>query len=193
VNALPRCLFWRRTDTGGAEHVVFDDHRGLNARGVAVAQDSAPYSCRYELTTGEAWNTTRFDVTAEGAGWQRGIRIRRGGDGWRVTTSEQGTLAGAALPGIEDPDRLSEAYDVDLYASPLTNTLPLRRLQPKVGDTVSIIAAWVLLPSLAVVPSEQTYTVLAADRVRYQSGTFTADIEVDDEFYVVNYPGLGSR
>jgi hypothetical protein len=97
------------------------------------------------------------------------------------------------MPGVGDPDRLFDAYDVDLYASPLTNTLPLRRLKPAVGDTFTIVAAWVMLPSLAVVASEQTYTVLAPGRVRYQSGTFTADIDVDDEFYVVNYPGLGSR
>jgi hypothetical protein len=193
VNALPRCLSWRRTDTGGAEHVVFDDRRGLHARGVAVAQDAAPYACHYELTTDDAWNTTRFEATAEGAGWWRSLRMQRGADGWRVTAAEQGTLAGAALAGAEDPDRLYDARDVDLYASPLTNTLPLRRLRRAVGDTFTITAAWVLLPSLAVVASEQTYTVLAPGRVRYRSGTFTADIEVDDQWYVIDYPGLGSR
>jgi hypothetical protein len=193
VNPLSRELFWRRTDTGGAEHVVFDDRRGLHARGVALAQAAVPYSCRYELTTDEAWNTTRFDVATEGAGWLRSIRMQRGADGWRVTASEQGTLAGAVLPGVEDPDRLFDALDVDLYASPLTNTLPLRRLKPKAGDTFTIVAAWVMLPSLAVVASEQTYTVLAPGRVRYRSGSFTADLEVDAEDYVVDYPGLGTR
>jgi hypothetical protein len=71
----------------------------------------------------------------------------------------------------------------------LTNTLPLRR----VGLVdVAITAAWVLLPSLAVVASEQTYTVLGDKRVRYASGTFRADLDLDEGLFVTNYPGLAT-
>ena len=52
---------------------------------------------------------------------------------------------------------------------------------------------WVLLPGLAVVPAEQVYTSLGPGRVRYASGTFTADLEVDPEGFVVRYPGLAER
>ena len=125
--------------------------------------------------------------------------MERAAGRWRVTTAEQGDLdaalraagrtAAAPLPGIEDPDSLADAYDVDLYASPLTNTLPLRR----VGLVdVTITAAWVLLPSLAVVASEQTYTVLGDKRVRYASGTFRADLDLDEGLFVTNYPGLAT-
>jgi uncharacterized protein len=194
---FPRALLWTRTDTAGAEHVTFDDRRGLTARGVQVAIDPIPYACRYELYTDEGWATARFEATAEGAGWLRTVRMERAAGRWRVTTAEQGDLdaalraagraASAPLPGIEDPDSLADAYDVDLYASPLTNTLPLRR----VGLVdVSITAAWVLLPSLAVVASEQTYTVLGDNRVRYASGTFRADLDLDAGLFVTNYAGM---
>jgi uncharacterized protein len=196
---FPRALLWTRTDTAGAEHVAFDDRRGLTARGVQVAVDPVPYACRYELYTDEAWATARFEATAEGAGWSRTVRLERAAGRWRVTTAEQGDLDGALraagrvaapMPGIEDADRLADAYDVDLYASPLTNTLPLRRMG-MVDFTIT--AAWVLLPSLAVVASEQSYTVLGDNRVRYASGSFRADLDLDEQQFVVRYPGLAQR
>lgn len=91
---------------------------------------------------------------------------------------------------MDDPDELHGALDVDLAGSPLTNTLPLRRA----GFTdTTILAAWVLVPSLQVVPAEQTYTMLGPGKVRYTAGAFTADLDVDTDGYVVHYPGLARR
>jgi hypothetical protein len=198
VTVLPRSLVWQRTDVIGAEYVVFDDHGGLAARGVAIADGPVSYACRYELVTDAGWASQRFVATVEGAGFLRTVRMDRAADGWRVTTAEQGDLAAklstAPPPGTEDPDRLADALDVDLYASPLTNTLPLRRLGLTTpGRTETIVAAWVLLPSLAVIVNAQTYTVLAPGRVRYASGSFTADLDIDENGYVVHYPGLATR
>jgi hypothetical protein len=197
---LPRALLWTRTDVPGAEHVTFDDRHGLTARGVQVASDPVPYACHYELHTDEGWATVRFEATAEGAGWLRTVRLERAAGRWRVTTAEQGDLdaalraagkrAAVPLPGIDDADSLADAYDVDLSASPLTNTLPLRRLG-MVDFTIT--AAWVLLPSLAVVAAEQTYTVLGDNRVRYASGTYRADLDLDEHQFVRTYPGLAVR
>jgi hypothetical protein len=198
VSVLPRSLVWQRTDVTGAEYVVFDDHSGLTARGVAIADGPAPYACRYELVTDERWVSRRFVATVEGAGFLRTVRMDRAADTWRVTTAEQGDLSAklsnAPPPGSEDPDRLGDAIDIDLYASPLTNTLPLRRLNLTTpGVTETVVAAWVLLPSLAVIANAQTYTVLEPGRVRYASGSFTADLDVDEEGYVVHYPGLATH
>jgi hypothetical protein len=197
MSVLPRTLLWQRTDVHGAEHVVFDDRRGLTARGVALAAGPVPYECRYELDTDDGWFSTRFDAVAEGAGWQRKLHMERTPHGWRVTTAEQGDLAAAGAPnalppGTEDPDRLVDAIDIDLFDSPLTNSLPLRRLG-LIDGTVDVVAAWVLLPSLAVITLAQTYTVLEPGRVRYASGSYTADLELDENGYVVNYPGLATR
>jgi hypothetical protein len=204
MTVLPRTRLWRRLDTTGTEFVVFDDRRGLVARGMATADDPVPYACRYELFTDDGWASARFEAAVEGGGWLRTLRLERAVGRWRATTAEQGDLDAAVraaghaaqpLPGSEDPDRLHAALDVDIYASPLTNTLPLRRLElmrAEPGTTHTIKAAWVLLPSLAVVASEQTYTVLGDDKVRYASGTFTADLTLDADGYVTHYPGLAT-
>jgi hypothetical protein len=197
MSVLPRTLLWQRTDVHGAEHVVFDDRRGLTARGVALAAGPVPYECRYELDTDDGWFSTRFDAIAEGGGWQRKLHMERTAAGWRVTAAEQGDLAAAGapnalLPGAEDPDRLADAIDIDLFDSPLTNTLPLRRLG-LIDGTVEVVAAWVLLPSLTVITNAQTYTVLEPGLVRYASGSYTADLQLDEDGYVVDYPGLATR
>lgn len=205
MSSLPKSLFWVRTDLPGADHVAVDDRRGLSARGTLLAVDPVPFTCRYELRTDEHWATEGFEVSCEGAGWLRTLRLVRAAGRWRATTAEQGDLdaalaaAGrppAGFPGTEQPERLAEAVDVDLSGSPLFNTLPVRRLrltEAAPGTTRTVTVVWVLLPSLQVIPVEQTYTALDARTVRFAITGFTADLALDADGYVRNYPGLAER
>ena len=85
---------------------------------------------------------------------------------------------------------------MDLSYSPLTNTLPIRRLgmlEGNVGAIHTVDVAWILLPSLEVLDSSQTYTVIGDHRVRFVSGAFSAELDVDEQGYVTHYPGLADR
>src|SRR2546421_834055 len=202
---LPRSIFWRRWATVGTDHVLLAEQSGLYARGTMVAAGPVPYTCGYELLVDDGWVSVRLSVTAEGAGWLRSVKLERAAGRWRVTAGEQGNLDAAlvgagrtrvGLPGIEEPGQLRDALDVDLGDCPLTNTPPVRRLgllRAKPGTTSTLSVAWVLVPSLEVVASRQTYTALGDGRVRFESGTFTADLTVDERGYVVHYPGLAER
>jgi uncharacterized protein len=199
---LPAAKFWDRQDTTGAEHTLIDARTGLYARGTQVTVDPIAYTARYELQTDPAWTTTRLEVSTEGAGWARSLRLELAAGRWRATTTEQGNLdavlaaaghARSGLPGTEDPDLLLGAYDIDLTGSPLTNTLPIRRLdllkaEPGVAHRISV--AWVLLPSLEVVQADQIYTLVGPGVVRFANETFSADLIVDDDGFVADYPGL---
>ena len=202
---LPASRFWERQDTTGTEHALVDARTGLYARGTAVAVDPIAYTCRYELQTDPAWTTSRFEVSSEGAGWARTLRLELAAGRWRATTSEQGNLdaalaaaghARAGLPGTEDPDLLYGAFDVDLTGSPLTNTLPIRRLnllKAQTGVAHRLSVAWVILPSLEVVQADQIYTSIGDGLIRYATETFSADLVVDDDGFVADYPGLAKR
>src|ERR1700741_2974153 len=91
----PKALLWQRTDTAGADLALLNDRRGLYARGFATAADPIPHVCRYELVTDETWTTAHLDVSVEGAGWLRSLRLERAAGRWRATTAEQGDLDGA--------------------------------------------------------------------------------------------------
>jgi hypothetical protein len=202
---LPKALLWQRTDTTGTDLALFDDRRGLYARGVATAIDPIPYVCRYELATDETWATAHLDVSVEGAGWLRTLRLERAAGRWRATTGERGDLdralvnaghAPTGLPGTEEPDRLHAAIDIDLGGAPLPNTLPIRRLSllgARPGTVHHLTMAWVLVPSLEVLASEQTYTVVDETTIRFDIEGFGADLAVDKEGYVLTYPGLAER
>jgi uncharacterized protein len=74
---------------------------------------------------------------------------------------------------------LSGCSDVDLGWTPVTNTIPIRRLDLEVGDTANIGAAWVRFPELDVVAGRQQYTRLASDRWRYRSGDYDFELSTD--------------
>jgi uncharacterized protein len=204
VSVFPRTLLWDRLDTAGAEHVLIDDRTGFYARGTMIAADPLPHTARYSVQADEGWASVRLEVNVAGAGWLRSVRLERAAGEWHVSAGEQGDLdaalanagrAGAGLPGCEEPERLVDALDVDLGNCPLTNTLPVRRLGllgAAAGTSRTILAAWVLVPSLVVLPSRQTYTVLDAGHVRFASGDFSADLTIDPRGYVTHYPGLAT-
>jgi uncharacterized protein len=84
------------------------------------------------------------------------------------------------------------ALDCDLAFSPTTNFMPARRLA---GEPVVHVTAWVSVPDLAVLRSEQRYEPIDARTVRYVSldTDFTADLELDEDGFVMRYPRLAER
>ena len=95
---------------------------------------------------------------------------------------------------------LDGCIDVDIFPSPFTNTLPIRRLaDAEPGRPVAIDVAWVAAPELTVRLSRQEYTLLARGaegaRWRYRGldSGFTTELDVDRDGLVLDYPGLARR
>ncbi|MGY0236692.1 putative glycolipid-binding domain-containing protein [Longispora urticae] len=195
MTVYPTSRAWQRIEPPGTELALFREHAGLTAEGTAVVGGGTPYTVRYSLATDELWRTRRLDVDVTGVGWRRTARLEHAAGRWRVATGEEGRLDGS-LPGIEDADRLEEAVDVDLGLCPLTNTLPIRRLDllsAQIGTKHKLTMAFVRVPTLEIYPHEQTYTVLGAGRIGYTSLGFTAELAIDDHGYVTHYPGLANQ
>nr|WP_267873671.1 putative glycolipid-binding domain-containing protein [Massilia sp. Se16.2.3] len=93
------------------------------------------------------------------------------------------------------PAALDGCIDIDLTASCFTNTLPIRRLGAALTERQPIDVAWVWIPELRVEKARQAYTRLDDARVRFESvGTgFQADLTVDGDGFVLDYPGLFRR
>jgi hypothetical protein len=187
-DAVERDVVWTRLDEPGAEHLRLRvDHRGVAADGLVVGIDEgAPFRARYLVRCDVAWRARALRVTAPGSN-RPALHLRADGEG-RWTTRD-----GRPLP------ELAGCIDLDLTVTPFTNTLPIRRLGPRPGESRDLPVAYVDVPRLALEPARQRYERLpdgpSGPRYRFEAlGTgFTADLTVDADGLVLDYPGLFRR
>jgi uncharacterized protein len=96
----------------------------------------------------------------------------------------------------ELPD-LRGCIDIDFEMTPFTNTLPIRRAPLAIGESKRFKMAYIPADTMEPFADEQTYTRLSERVYRFENGEgddyFTADITVDEDGLVVDYPGLFER
>ena len=89
--------------------------------------------------------------------------------------------------------------DVDISATPFTNTLPIRRLGLEHGESEELTVTYIRVPELLVGPERQRYGCLEAQtdgglyRFEALPSGFTAELPVDVDGLVIDYPGLFRR
>ena len=168
---------WRGVEVESLERARVSEGAEVRAESVI---DSARGRYGYELTCAADWTFRALHL--EALAGHRAMDLTRDADGtWRLDGEERADLA--------------EAVDLDLAISPLTNTLPIRRLDLRVDDEADIVTAYVSFPDLEIVPDPQRYTRLDEDAYRYESleSDFEAEITVDAAGFVLDYPGLFER
>jgi hypothetical protein len=195
-----RAVAWVKDDPFGVEFAeiqIAEEH--MSARGVAVGTAPLPYRLDYELGTQIGFATARLRVTSRGEGWRRELDLRRDADGvWSVAAAEEGHLD--LPPAGGDSAQLVGALDCDLGLSPVTNMMPiLRHGLLHAGGPIEFTMAWVAVPALAVQPDGQRYLHVrsAADHhvIRYEAidASFAADITVDADAVVIDYPAIARQ
>jgi uncharacterized protein len=184
ADELIRTVVWKSRLIDGADYCsLWHTAEGWLLKGTVVGalKDKRPMLAQYEIHCDENWLTHRVEMQRSiGSGIRNlSLSIESHG-GWRSSDKE--------LPALRGCD------DVDLSVTPATNTLPIRRLNLQVGNSASVITAWVKFPDLSIEPLSQRYTRLARNTYRYESNTgFSADIVVDDLGVVTSYPGGWER
>lgn len=186
-----------------------DDPDRIDHASVSFAQDSMSthgvsltpsYASSWQLDVGSGWVTRSLCANIQGDKWGRSLVLTRDGSGeWSIDAKAWGDIDLPA-PGLADTASLQGAIDCDLGLCPLTNTMPIRRLgllDQSVSDT-ALVMAWVDVPSLRVLRSDQVYgsgTSMTPGTVRYASYSrdFTAELTVDSNGIVVDYPQLAQR
>ena len=172
-----RRVAWRRSDAVQAdEHCTITSRDGgLSLVGTVLgAEEGVPVRVEYR-------------VLADGAGATTAVHVRDlRGFAQRTLTLARDTKGNWTVDGVP-VKALKGCVDVDLGCSPSTNTLPIRRLHLGDGRSKTIQAAWVRFPSLVVEKTAQTYTRLDEFTYRYRSGTFEAELVVDEDGVVAQY------
>ena len=91
--------------------------------------------------------------------------------------------------------KLHGAIDIDITATPYTNTLPIRRLKLEKGQHKEILVVYITIPELNVTTDRQRYTCISKYIFLFEqiNSKFKREIEVDKDGLVLIYPGLFRR
>lgn len=173
---------WQPLDGIGLEHLNLDYRDDvIVADGVVVGdRGDGPFGCSYRICCDTAWRVRSVEVHAAGGA---SLVLTSDGDGHWCDGD------GAAQP------ELAGCMDVDIAATPFTNTLPVRRLGAALQGRTPIAVVYIPVPSLATRRMEQAYTRLAGGRYLYEGpiGEFQAELDVDADGLVRHYPSLFTR
>jgi hypothetical protein len=181
-------VVWEAQQWPGMEYLRLEERASeIIADGTIIMIDETlPLRIHYTIHCDPAWAVQQASIEVEG---YRAPRRRLKADG-----------AGARRIVLNMPlEHLEGCIDIDIAATPFTNTLPIRRLHLKRGTSAEIKVLYITIPELSLSAAWQRYTCLEAgpegSRYRYESldSGFTAELEVDADGLVTDYSELWRR
>jgi len=177
-----RDVRWAPLSGQGLEHLhLTATPDGVVARSVVIGERGGrPYGVSYEIRLDPLWHVERFEIFATH------------GDHLSLAQARPGRWTGA--DGTERAD-LSGCLDIDLAGTPFTNTLPIRRLGEGLAAPTELRMVYVPFDTFEPVVDAQRYRQLAPRLFRYEAvdRTFAADLPVDEDGLVTDYPTLFKR
>ena len=145
---------------------------------IAGEHNNRIFKIDYHISVNENWETTfasirnKFDNLAE-------LIILEKKNGKYLLNGEHNA-------------RFDNISDIDISATPFTNTLPINRLQLKIKERQVIEVMYFDIFEKEIKPVKQVYTRLTRVQYVYENydGSFKANLVVDEQGLVVEYPEL---
>ncbi|MBR9851931.1 MAG: putative glycolipid-binding domain-containing protein [Rhodobacteraceae bacterium] len=179
---------WQDWDGHGLEHCQCrESAEGMVLEGVVAGTRHGSYGGYYHVRTDVDFQVREVRVVYVGG---PSLHVESDGHGnWHDV------IGSRSLPN------LNGCIDVDIGITPATNTLPIKRLNLREQESREITVAYVPLPhqidgDFLPRPAKQRYTCLMPDRrYRYEGlfRAFTAELEVDEAGFVLDYPDTFRR
>ncbi len=187
---MERNIMWSLLDEPGIEHLrlTVDDGQVLADGLILGVSENQSFRVHYKIRCDAEWRVRDVEIKLlHGAG--QNIKLNADGKGHWTDGSGNPVLS------------LNGCLEVDISATPFTNTLAIRRTRLKPGESADLVAAFIAVPEMTVMPSRQRYTCveLRSDGGLYKYEDeglfqgFTADLSVDSDGLVVDYPELFKR
>lgn len=182
--ASSRSVRWRPQTGEGLEHLTIEPAEGgYRVRSVVVgSSEGRDFGAFYSAVIDSGWRVLSFRIEPS--------------DGGRLALSSPEPGRWVDEDGFDRPD-LTGCVDIDLSATPFTNTLPIRRLGLTRADgEVTLPVLYVPFGDLAPKPAVQFYRALEdGRRYRFENGdrSFATDLPLDEDGLVLDYPNLFKR
>lgn len=190
-----RTVVWKAVEYEGLERLVIEEDDGClhNVSGDIIGfDDGRAFKCAYFITFGAKNNIELIWVTSSKG---ENLPLGRDARGWGRMNDR---------PPAQHPlPEFDGCIDIDITATPFTNTLPIRRIDWQVGQSEDLKMLYITVPELTLSVSKQRYTCLEKSAegglFRFQtieddgSTSFEALLPVDADGVVLDYPGLFKR
>jgi uncharacterized protein len=181
-------VWWTPLELPGLEQLrLVEDETGVIGDGLVLGMEGAtPFRLWYQVWTDHDWNIRECLLQVGG---EQGQSVHLYTDGQGHWTDAEGSACSS----------LDGCLDLDISHTPFTNTLPIRRLALTPGESADLLVAYLTVPELTIRPAQQRYTCLSLTTsggvYRYEGleNNFTADLPVDAQGLVVDYPGIWKR
>ena len=187
-SGIEREVMWVPWEGPGLEHLrLVTNDSGVVASGLVIGLEGGrPFRMGYEVRCDGRWQVR--EVRAAAPDSERPVlELLADGEGrWKRRSGEP-------VPELDG------CIDVDISATPFTNTLPIRRLGLRPGESEELVVAYVRVPELLLGSERQRYgcleTRVEGGLYRFEAlpSGFTAELPVDADGLVIDYPGLFRR
>jgi len=180
-------VFWAAVGVPGFEHLALEvSPSGISADGLVLRQhDGRALRLRYTMHLDPEWRPV--ELAMESLTDASRLHLRSDGNGRWLDDLGAGR------------SHVRGCIDVDIMATPFTNTPAIKRLGLGPGQSREIRALFVRIPDLGIQVHRQRYTCLEATatgaRYRYENleSGFWADLDLDAEGLVNAYSGVWQR
>ena len=174
---------WASLEGDGVEHLTFDRSGG------AIVVESAVVGQRYGRAYGLAY---RVECDSQWRVKYAVLKVMGGG-----TLELHGDGAGHWRDGSgRELYELAGCIDIDIAATPFTNSLPRGRRGRARGGRRALDGADISPPHRTVTPVKQAYACIEPGRrYRYEGifRNFTAEMDIDNDGLVIDYETLFKR
>ena len=140
------------------------------------------YYVAYKIKTNYNWETLFFEVHSRHSNQTQVITCEGDGKGnWKSEGKELVQFKGC--------------IDIDIPLTPFTNSLPINRLRLSDKQTQQIEVIYLDLLEQKITAVKQKYTRTSESEYHYENvpNDFEANIQVDEDGFVVDYPLLFAR
>jgi hypothetical protein len=177
-------IIWQAVLWPATEYFTLQDNaHGKLANGcINGVTEGQPFCIHYEIDITPTWQVSSFHIRQEGLTPTE----------LRLTSDLHGHWFDKDNNHI---DAFDNCVDIDISLTPFTNTLPVKRLQMEANGSKMLDVLYIKLPEFELQKVQQRYTRLGTHEYRYDnvSTEFTADLPLDENDMVKDYPGIFKR
>jgi uncharacterized protein len=172
---------WKSWNRDATETLVLiEKPEGIFVKSTIKSHGEQHFSIKYTLNCDPSWQFKTLNLELV----ETKEKIKLESDGYGNWSNDSGIIS-----------KLHGAIDIDISATPFTNTLPIRRLRLGKKQHAEILVAYISIPELGIDIDRQRYTCLSKHTFLFEQidNNFARKIAVDKDGLVVTYPGLFKR